>query len=230
MLVEFSQKMTLTQNSNWEVIWEVSAREKRSGTGGKERGQWTWRGCCYGNLGSSPWGSLGDLMEHDSEWSHPGGEEPGLFIHQLPVVTGWGLLLGASASLCSPQHPSLGSDKVLEPKGAGACSKKAISELENADCLRQCLVLTPNWMFYPAIHNFNKHLYSPWCVYSFSPLILAIAQIGTCRLIIIHTLWMGKPSPRLICPEFSWDGSSSVLTPRVVTHAWLLGFLQSSAP
>lgn len=39
MLVEFSQKKTLTQNSNWEVIWEVSVREERSGTGGKERGR-----------------------------------------------------------------------------------------------------------------------------------------------------------------------------------------------
>ena len=36
VLVEFSQKKTLTQNSSWEAIWEASVREKGSWTERRE--------------------------------------------------------------------------------------------------------------------------------------------------------------------------------------------------
>lgn len=58
VLLESSQKKTLTQNLNWEEIWEASVGGKGSGTGGKERGCGHEQGVAVGTWAppsEAPW-------------------------------------------------------------------------------------------------------------------------------------------------------------------------------
>ena len=148
---------------------------------GQKEGMVTSRQLLW-TLGSSQWGTL-EIFWNPAQ-SCPTWRWGSWAVYQLPVLAGWGLLLGASTCLLpsTPACPAcLGPEKALQPKGTGTLSKKLSAGLRRVGAWDMRLGSYSIWcwpqiMFHPVSHDFNKPFYyGSWCVCSTSPLNLTIA-------------------------------------------------------
>ena len=143
---------------------------------------WSWAGGCCEHW-APPSGALCEIFWNPAQ-SGPTWRWGSWAVYQLPVLAGWGLLLGASTCLLpsTPACPAcLGPEKALEPKETGTLSREPSAGLRRVSVwdmrLGSCNIWCwPQTMFHPVIHDFNKPFYyGSWCVYSTSPLNLTIA-------------------------------------------------------